>query len=100
MGLVYRSRQQAEADRDDLEPVEGMEFIELEIQPGSHADNQSLATLASTHLPHDCVVICVRRGSQTIIPHGDTILLPGDLLSVFLRREDEEELCDCLGSKR
>ena len=77
-----------------------MKFIELEIQPGSHADNQSLATLASTHLPHDCVVVSVRRANQTIIPHGDTILQPGDLLSVYLRREDEEELCNCLATKQ
>jgi CIC family chloride channel protein len=100
LGLVRRSRQQAEAERADLEPVEGMEFIELEIQPGSHADNEPLAELATSHLPHDCVVVCVRRGNQTIIPHGDTILQPGDLLSVFLRREDEEALCNCLGTKR
>jgi CIC family chloride channel protein len=98
LALTRRARQQAKIDRDSLEPIDGMEFIELEIQPGSHADNQSLATLASSHLPHDCVVVCVRRGSKTLIPHGDTILQPGDLLSVFLRREDEEKLCDCLGS--
>jgi CIC family chloride channel protein len=99
LGLARRRRQQAEAERDDLEPIDGMEFLELEVQPGSHADNQSLASLATTHLPHDCVVFCVRRGSQTLIPHGDTILRPGDMLSVFLRREDEQELCNCLLSK-
>ena len=74
---------------------EGMEFLEVEIPAGSPAAEQSLASLGSV-LPHNCVVVSIRRDGALLIPHGDTVLRPGDRVTVFVGFADEEELRQCL----
>jgi CIC family chloride channel protein len=91
IALTRRGRQEAKVDRQALAPVDDTDFLELEIPADSPAANQSLATLAR-NLPHDSVIVCVRRADGVTIPHGDTVLRPGDLVSVFVRNSDEDEL--------
>jgi CIC family chloride channel protein len=46
--------------------------------------------------PHDSLIASLRRGSQVFIPHGDTILKPGDILVVVAEgkaREGVLQLC-------
>lgn len=74
---------------------EGMEFLEVEIPPGSPAADQTLASLGSV-LPHNCVVVSVHRNGALLIPHGDTVLRPGDRVTVFVGFADEEKLRQCL----
>lgn len=40
------------------------------------------SAVAGVAWPRDCVLVSVRRGAETIIPHGDTILRAGDQLVV------------------
>lgn len=75
--------------------IDNTEFLEVEIPSGSFAADKSLIDL-SQHLPHDCVIVSIRRQGTVLIPHGDTILRPGDFVNVFLRRTDESELRACL----
>lgn len=39
--------------------------------------------LAQLRLPSECVLVTVRRGSEVLVPHGDTTLQPGDRVLVF-----------------
>jgi CIC family chloride channel protein len=48
------------------------------------ADGAACAHLAVAAVPwpRDCVLVSLRRGRETLIPHGDTLLHPGDQLVV------------------
>jgi CIC family chloride channel protein len=71
------------------------EFLEVDLPAGSPALGKSLAAL-STLLPHDCVIVAVRRQGSLLIPHGDTHLREGDQVTAFLRRSDQSQLRRCL----
>jgi len=39
--------------------------------------------LRDIDLPPDIVVVNIRRGNEIIVPHGDTQILPGDVIDIF-----------------
>jgi trk system potassium uptake protein len=49
-------------------------------------------TVADLHLPTESVLVCIFRGDDTVIPRGDTRLLPGDQVIALTTPELEEEL--------
>ncbi|MCA9935237.1 MAG: chloride channel protein [Ardenticatenaceae bacterium] len=98
VALMRKAKGQFDEDRARLRLVDNTEFLEVEIPPHSPAAHQPLAKLAC-ELPHDCVVVSIRRHGAVIIPHGDTVLQPGDLVHAFLRRSDEMQLRTCLLGK-
>jgi len=49
-------------------------------------------TLAELHLPDSVLVIHVHRNGETILPHGDTRLLPGDTVTLLSRDGDLDAL--------
>lgn len=71
------------------------EFLEVELPAGSPALGRTLASL-SGELPHDCVIVAMRRHGSLLIPHGDTRLREGDQVTAFLRRSDQSRLRSCL----
>lgn len=42
---------------------------------------------AAFNWPRDCVIAAVRRGSRLLIPRGDTVLLPGDVLTIVSEQD-------------
>jgi chloride channel protein, CIC family len=52
-------------------------IVEMIIQPDSLVANKAVKSI---QWPRDCIVASVRRRGHLIIPHGDTILRPGDYL--------------------
>ena len=38
--------------------------------------------ISAIHWSETSVIACIRRGQQVIIPHGSTVLCPGDVLVV------------------
>lgn len=95
VALVRKAKGQFQEDSVHLRRVDGTEFIELVIGPESRAVQQKIADLGS-ELPHDCVLVSIRRHGNIFIPHGDTVLQPGDAVTVFVRRDEEDCLRDCL----
>lgn len=55
-------------------------FREAVVLEGSPASGRRLADIP---LPPECVVVTVRRGGQTLVPHGQTELYPGDRVLIF-----------------
>lgn len=78
-----------------LQPTDHAEFLEIELPPDSPAVDKSLASLARK-LPHDCVIVAIRRHGTLLIPHGDTVLQSGDQVTAFLRHADQTRLRGCL----
>jgi CIC family chloride channel protein len=73
----------------------GMRFMDLEIDEDSRAAGRTVASIADG-LPYDCVVVSIQRQGTLLVPHGDTRLLPGDEVQVFLREAEEGQLRQCL----
>ena len=55
------------------------EVVELMVGTNSKAVGRALGKLK---LPRDCVLATVTRGDELIIPHGDTVLQAGDLVTL------------------
>lgn len=68
--------------------VSGIEVEEALIQPGSACSDKRISEIA---WPHECVIATVRRRSQLLIPHGDTLLQPNDVL-VFVADGESRQI--------
>ena len=55
------------------------EVVELIVGTNSKAVGRALSELK---LPRGCVLAMVTRGDELIVPHGDTVLLAGDLVTL------------------
>ncbi len=95
LALARRSRRQLYEGVENLEHAEDLEFVELIIEADGMAANHTLAAVAH-HLPTECVLVSVQREHQLIIPHGDTLFQPGDVVNCFVRRRDKAQLRACL----
>ena len=101
LALTRRASVQHQAGRIKLRNVDGTEFVEVTLLPGSAVLGQRVLDIAS-QLPRDCVLVSLRRegASQVLIPHGDTTLAEGDRLTAFVRSEDVGVLRHCLLGER
>jgi len=71
--------------------IDGTEFIELILKEGSPATGKTISEIAST-LPHECILISIRRDGLVLFPHGETQLQVGDQITAFTRSEEVERL--------
>lgn len=73
---VQRERQAEEVqEATRLRDLTGQEIVEVKIRANSPVARKTLRDLA---LPKESIVVAIRRGSQTIFPHGNTRLEVGD----------------------
>lgn len=92
--LARRMRHPGAPTSVRLHATDQAEFLEIEVPSGSPAEGQTLASLAK-RLPHDCVIVAIRRHGTLLIPHGDTILQAEDEVTAFLHHSDESRLRSC-----
>lgn len=95
VALVGRAEAKFDEDELRLRQMDGLSLQEFQISKDSHAANKSVAALAP-ELPYDCVLVSIKRDSRHLIPHGETVLLPGDVVRVIVRQSEEEILKKCL----
>jgi CPA1 family monovalent cation:H+ antiporter len=60
------------------------QFLDVTIPDESQSAGK---TIADRGLPRAAVLVSIRRGNTVYIPHGDTQLLPGDVVTVLCERE-------------
>ncbi|MFN2323627.1 MAG: chloride channel protein [Trueperaceae bacterium] len=73
---VRRERTQDELDgRLRLRDLTGQEIVEVKVPRGARLAG---ASLREARLPHDTIVVAIRRGTRTLFPHGETTIEPGD----------------------
>lgn len=53
------------------------QLMEYHVEPDSQWAGQSLM---EADIPHEVLVVMIRRGNETIVPRGDTVIQPGDVL--------------------
>ena len=64
-------------------------FIEVTLTTGSYAAGQSVANLG---LPLSAVLVLIRRGRDLLIPHGDTQVLAGDVMTLLCEKAHVNEV--------
>ena len=79
--IARRVELQHRAERLRLGKVTGTEFVESEVHPASSLAGQQIREL---DWPSECVLISIQRGRRLVIPHGDTILQPGDRVTALV----------------
>ncbi|GJM41376.1 MAG: chloride channel protein [Ardenticatenaceae bacterium] len=94
IALARRKDSDSLIEKLPVQPNPQMCFLDITITVESPAVNKTLASIAP-NLPYECVVVSVRREEGLLVPHGNTVLQPGDVLNVFVRRADEKQLRDC-----
>ncbi len=79
--IARRVELQHRAERLRLGKVTGTEFVEVDVHPASPLVGRQIKEL---DLPSDCVLISIQRGRRLVIPHGDTVLQPGDRVTALV----------------
>jgi len=69
----------------------GTDFHEVKVPPGSVADGRLLKEIP---LPGGVTVVSVLRGTQVVVPDGNTRLTAGDVLTVFARQGLQDQLLE------
>lgn|GEM_PF-28320 len=64
-------------------------ILEVTLPEGSPVAEHLLRDIV---LPRDCNVIAVLRGTRTVIPRGDTVFKPGDVVLTLVGKSSEEAL--------
>ena len=96
VALTRRAQVQHRTAHLRLRKLDRTEFLELEVQPDAPCVGCRLQDLGP-RLPHEAVLVSIQRASgQVLIPHGDTVLQPGDRVTAFVEVDAVAELRDQL----
>lgn len=96
VALARKTELQQRVDEAGARHADSAMFVEVTITEECSACQKTIQDLAAC-LPHDCVLVAVRRHGRLLIPHGDTQLLHGDLVTALVADRDREALENCLG---
>jgi trk system potassium uptake protein len=69
-------------------------LVELRIPDGLGAP--PARRVEAIPLPNEAILVCIFRGEETIIPHGDTVIEPGDEVVALTTPELESRLATAL----
>jgi CIC family chloride channel protein len=98
MALTRRTTLRYQAEHLQRQRPGDAQFVEVTLGETDAGAGKALRDLSAA-MPDDCILISIRRGDSTIIPHGDTVLEPGDLITAFIRGQEVQSLYDCLRGK-
>lgn len=89
VGVLRReeARRRAETTRSVADTH--AEFIDIPLQSGASAIGHPIAKL---DLPRQAVLVSIRRGRKLIIPHGDTVLQDGDVVTALCERDCADQV--------
>lgn len=69
----------------ETEPTSALRTLQLTLPDNAAAVGKRVAELG---LPANCLLVGLRREGRTSLPHGSTVLQPGDVLTVLVEAED------------
>ena len=89
VGATRHEENRLNASQSRIKEVSGFGTIEMRVEPGSHSAGKKISEIA---WPHEVVVVSIRRGKKSIIPHGNTVLKAGDEISLLSERDVASEV--------
>lgn len=87
--IVRRQASQRREEHLRLGRLTGAEFLTITVDEGSPLADTRVRDVA---WPEESLLVAVRRNRHTLIPHGDTVLLAGDELTIYCTRETAAEV--------
>ncbi len=99
VALARRAEIQHRARQIQLRNLDGTDFVEVALGPDAAAVGKRVAALAPL-MPHECVLVSIRRDNNLVIPHGDTVLQAGDRVTAFVSSKDAALLRDRLSGRK
>ncbi|MGC8839714.1 MAG: TrkA C-terminal domain-containing protein, partial [Anaerolineae bacterium] len=94
IAIARRVELQHRADRLRLGRVTGAEFVELVVNHGGPVAGRAIKDL---DLPKECVLVSIHRGRGLVLPHGDTVLQPGDKVVALVHHDCKGQLRQVFG---
>ncbi|MGQ9626262.1 MAG: chloride channel protein [Anaerolineae bacterium] len=91
--LLESHARRSQWEKLQLEYAAGTRLAEVELSDSDAAVGKKLRELV---LPHDSLIISIRRGGRVVVPRGDTLLLAGDLVVALTTENSQEKLRKCL----
>ncbi len=95
VGIVRKQRGQIVEGQLSLRNLKENGFVEFVLK---EEDNCNRALVMDLPLPQTVNLVSIKRGDSIIIPRGHTRLMAGDVITVFGRLEDVNNLQDLLNS--
>ncbi len=74
------------------------EIVEIPLGPNDPVIGKSIKEIAKS-LPKDCILVSIKRDGHLIMPHGDTIFQPGDIITALVAVKAADDLFSCLHKK-
>ncbi len=99
VGLIRRANLQNKTQQMQLKNLDGTEFMEFRLTSEQAAVGKTIQQLAP-NLPHECVLVSIRRNGRLLIPHGDTVLMAGDQITAFVDADQRDSLQACLDKEK
>ncbi|MDO5844149.1 MAG: TrkA family potassium uptake protein [Methanocorpusculum sp.] len=75
-------------DTQLLASIDGGSIFEVTASDGAKGVNKSVREASGSK---DMLYIAIRRGGKLIIPFGDVVFMPGDVITVFTKKESESK---------
>lgn len=82
-------------ERRRIRSQPGADFFEVVVPEGSVVAN---ATVADIRWPTNSVLVSIQRGTQVMVPHGDTTIREDDVVIVFGSVEAHSDLVTLIGA--
>jgi CIC family chloride channel protein len=95
VGAMRREEARRRAETTQAVSDTQAEFIDVPLQAGSSSEGKTIAEL---HIPRAAVLVSVRRGHDLVIPHGDTRLEAGDIVTALCDRGCAEQVRELLNA--
>jgi CIC family chloride channel protein len=89
IALTRRTTMRHTAQQVRLGVFSGAQIIELTVEEGAPCANRRVSQMS---WPRDCVLASIRRGRQTLLPRGDTVLRADDVLVAVVEGEAREQV--------
>ena len=94
LGLSMTKGRELYRERKRIRSQPGADFYVIEVEEGSLTANRTVAEIA---WPKDAVLVSIQRSTAVLVPHGDTMLRVGDILTAFGSPESLEQIEEWAG---
>jgi CIC family chloride channel protein len=89
VGAVRREEARQHAERTRAVPATRARFVDVTLSPDSCMVGKTVAELG---LPRAAVLVSIQRDREWVIPHGDTRVQAGDIVTALCERECIEQV--------
>lgn len=78
-------------------PTDHRDSVQIEIQVRPEHTKLAFKKVRDVSMPDQCLIVVLRRAERSIVPRGDTVIEPGDMLVALTTRAHEATLRQWVG---